>query len=96
MLRLAKSAELTSTFNQLTLIWNPFPVNLRRDILEPRPSTTIGHFLNQADFKTGIWMELAMRQPQQQQQRWQQESTPGNPVPDRHTNQQRNAPLQQA
>ena len=80
MLHLAKSAEFHSTYNQLTLLWNQFAVNLRRDLPEPQPSTTIGQFLEQVDTKTPIWMELAYRQSPQQRP-WQsrpalQDSTP--------------------
>ena len=65
MLHLAKSAGIDSRYTRLTLIWNRFAVNLRRDIPEPRPSTTISQFLNQVDSKTSIWMELSQRQPYQ-------------------------------
>ena len=40
MLHLVKSAD--SRYNQLTLLWNQFAVNLRRDLPEPQPNTTTG------------------------------------------------------
>ncbi|KAM0801511.1 hypothetical protein BDR22DRAFT_888412 [Usnea florida] len=68
MLHLAKSAEMHSTHNQLTLIWNQFAVNLRRDLPEPTPSTTVGQFMDQVDSKTAIWLEMAQKQQRQRSQ----------------------------
>ena len=87
MLHLAKSAEFHSTYNQLTLLWNQFAVNLRRDLPEPQPHTTVGQFLEQVDCKTPIWMELAQRQSQRP---WQ-----SRPLQDSTPNGQRNLPPQQ-
>lgn len=97
MLHLAKSADFNSTYNQLTLLWNQFAVILRRDIPEPRPTTSLRQFLEQVDSKTPIWLELAQRQSQQhQQRRWRTEPTPQGPTQDRQANGQRNgAPQQQ-
>lgn len=96
MLHLAKSAEMTSVYNQLCLIWNQFDVNLRRDIPEPRPSTTIGQFFNQVDSKTSIWLELSQRQSQRQQQRqWHREPTLQGSTLDRQASGQRNGAPQQ-
>ena len=64
MLHLIKSVEFHFTYNQLTLLWNQFVVNLRRDIPEPRFITTLRQFLEQINNKTPIWMELAQRQQQ--------------------------------
>ena len=66
MLYLAKSAELTSTYNQLVMIWNRLHVSLRRDIPEPTKNTSLGQFLDQFDSKTAIWYELANRPALQQ------------------------------
>ena len=94
MLHLAKSAEFHSTFNQLTLLWNQFAVNLRRDIPEPRPSTSLHQFMEQVDSKTSIWLELAQRQSSPQQQ-WQNKPALQNSASSHHTNGQRNYPPQQ-
>lgn len=94
MLHLAKSANFNSTYNQLTLLWNQFAVNLRRDLPEPQQSTTIGQFLDQVDSKTSIWLELAQRQSQQQR-RWRTEPTPQSSALDRQTNGQKNSAPQQ-
>lgn len=83
MLHLAKSAEMTSVYNQLYLIWNQFDVNLRRDIPESRSSTTIGQFLNQVDSKTSIWLEMSQRQ---QQRQWQNGPPLQNPTQSRNAN----------
>ena len=94
MLHLAKSAEFHSTYNQLTLLWNQFAVNLRRDIPEPRSTTTISQFLEQVNSKTPIWMELAQRQSQQRP--WQGRPAPHDPAPVRYAKDQKGAPpLQQ-
>lgn len=94
MLHLAKSANFDSTYNQLTLLWNQFAVNLRRDLPEPQQSTTIGQFLEQVDSKTPIWLELAQRQSQQQR-RWRTEPTPQGFTQDRQANGPRNGAPQQ-
>ena len=54
MLHLIKSIEFHIIYNQLTLFWNQFAVNLRRDLPEPQLYTTIDQFLEQMDSKTPI------------------------------------------
>ena len=54
ILHLAKAAEMDTPYHQVTIAWNSLAVSLRRDIPEPRPSTTIGQFLNQVDSKKSI------------------------------------------
>lgn len=92
MLHLAKAAHMDSTYNRLTTVWNQFAVNLRRDIPEPQPSTTIGQFIDQVDSKTAIWMEYAQRQ---QQRPWQNGSIPRDSAPSNQPNGQKHAPSQQ-
>ena len=59
IMRHAKAAELTSSFNQLTVAWNNLGLEFRRDIPEPTPATTLGQFLDQVDSKANIWFEMA-------------------------------------
>ena len=95
MLHLAKAANFDSIYNQLTLLWNQFAVGLRRDLSEPRSTTTLRQFLEQVDSKTPIWLELAQRQ-QQQQRPWRTEPAPQVPTQERYANGQRgSAPPQQ-
>lgn len=93
MLHHAKSAEFHSVYNQLTLLWNQFAVNLRRNLPEPRPATTLRQFLEQVDSKTPIWMKLTQRQSQQRS--WQQGSTPQSSTQAHHVNGPRSNPQQQ-
>ena len=76
MLHYAKAAKLNSIYNQLTLIWNRFHYTLRRDLSEPKVSTTMQRFLEDIDAKTSIWYEMADRQADRQAsyQRQQQSS----------------------
>ena len=59
VIRHARAAELTSTFNQLTVAWNNLGLEFRRDIPEPTSSTTLAQFLDQVDVKSNIWFEMA-------------------------------------
>ena len=81
MLHLAEAAELGSTHNQTTLIWNQLAVNPCRDIPEPRAITTLSRFIDQVDSKTATWTELAMHH------------FPSS-TPERHTLSKRKAPQQ--
>lgn len=59
MLHYAKAAEMESTYNQLTLVWNRLHYTLRLHIPEPK-------FLEQVDEKTSIWHDMVQNQRQQQ------------------------------
>lgn len=59
MLHLAKAADIISTHNQLTLIWNRFHVQLRRDLLESTSHTELKGFLEWIDSRISIWQEMA-------------------------------------
>ena len=86
MLHLAKSAEMHSTHNQLTIIWNQFAVNLRIHIPEPQASTTIGQFMDQVDSKTAMWLEMVQKS---QQRQWHGQQAPQAPTPNRNGNDQK-------
>ena len=58
MLLLAKSIY-ESTYSQLTLIWTLFDAELRLNIPEPRPDTTVDEFINHIDSKYAAWMDIA-------------------------------------
>ena len=73
MLYWAKSSQLESSYNQLSMIWNKLDVPLRRDIPEPTPMTTLSQFYTYIDSKTSIWQEMAERQ---QRFQGQQQSGP--------------------
>ena len=92
MLHVAKSAEMHSTYNQLTLIWNQFAVNLRIHIPEPTTSTTIGQFMEQVDSKTAMWFEMAQKS---QQRQWHSQPAPQTPAPNRNGNDQKGGSAQQ-
>ena len=95
MLHYAKAANLLSTHNQLTIIWNRLSVQLRQHIPEPSPSTTLSQFLKQIDSKTSIWMELANRpQHNQYQQRPQQNQYQPRPQQDPNQRPPHYPPLQ--
>ena len=94
MLHVAKSAEIHSTHNQLTMIWNQFAVNLRIHIPEPQASTTIGQFMEQVDSKTAMWLEMAQKSHQQQRQ-WYGQQAPQAPAPNRNGNDQKGGSAQQ-
>lgn len=59
--RHAKSAEMESVFNQITMAWNNLDWEFRRDIPEPSPDTPIWKFLSDLDSKASIWFEMAKR-----------------------------------
>ena len=68
ILRHAKAAEFTSTYNQLAVAWNNLALEFRRDIPEPTASTTLKQFLEQLDAKSSIWFELSRQNRFQQSQ----------------------------
>ncbi len=51
LLRHAKAAEFTSTYNQLCVAWNSFAFKFRRDIPQPTSSTTLAAFFKSIDSK---------------------------------------------
>ena len=58
MLHYARAAEIDSPFNQLTIIWNRFDANLRRDIPMPKPHTRLADFLEQIDAMYPTWVDI--------------------------------------
>lgn len=76
MLHCAKAANFDSTHNQLTMIWNRLNVNIRRDIPEPLPHTSLAQFFKHIDSKTSIWREMADRPPPQQYMQQRQYHSP--------------------
>ena len=58
MLHYARAAEIDSTFNQLTIIWNRFDANLRRDIPMPKPHTRLTEFLDHIDIMYPTWVDI--------------------------------------
>ena len=61
ILRAAKSAMMTSVYNQLFLIYNGLDVEFQQHLTPPTPETTIDSFLGQLDMKREIWWALANR-----------------------------------
>jgi hypothetical protein len=66
--RYAQAAEITSAFNQITQAWSKLSPQLRRDIPEPTPDTTITEFLGVLEAKEAIWKDIAA-QPRYNQRR---------------------------
>ena len=62
MLRLSKAADIDSTHNQLTMVWNRLNVTLRQHIPEPTQYTSLSGFLEKVDSMTSIWQEMSERQ----------------------------------
>ena len=62
MLRHVKVAEMTSMYNQLTIVWNNIDVKFRRDIFESTVVISLFSFLNQLNSKISIWFELTRNQ----------------------------------
>ena len=58
MLHFAKAAEMDSTYNQLTIIWNRLDANLRKDIPIPKPGVRLANFLDQIDAMYPIWVDI--------------------------------------
>ena len=93
MLYLIKSIEFYITYNQLTLFWNQFVVNLRRNLSKSQSYIIIDQFLEQMNVKTPIWLEFVNRQSQQRQ--WQHGIVFQDPVSGRYTNGQKDVSSQQ-
>ena len=58
MLHFAKAAEMDSTYNQLTIVWNRLDANLRKDIPMPKPNTRLADFLDQIDAMYPTWVDI--------------------------------------
>ena len=61
ILRAAKSALMTSTYNQLFLIYNGLDFEFQRDLTMPSPETKLDRFLQEMDSKRDIWWALGNR-----------------------------------
>ena len=59
--RHVKAAEMSFIHNQLTMAWNNMDWEFRRDIPEPTSDINIRKFLEQLDFKSSIWFDMARR-----------------------------------
>lgn len=66
--RYSQAAEITSTFNQVTQAWSKLSPQLRRDVPEPTPATTVTEFLGILEAKEIIWKDIAA-QPRYSQRR---------------------------
>ena len=77
-LHLARSAELDSVFNQLTIIYGRMGPYFQEQLDPPSPSTRLSDFLRQVDMKTPAWRSRA-----QMPQRLQPHSQPHPPPPAR-------------
>ena len=60
ILRHARFAEFTSSFNQMTLIWNKLNIEFRVHIFEFKSITDFNIFLDQLDEKIDIWHDLTV------------------------------------
>ena len=58
MLHYAKAAEMDSTYNQLSIIWNRLDAALRKDIPMPKPHTRLIDFLDQVDAMYPTWFDI--------------------------------------
>ena len=80
-LHLARSAELDSVFNQLTIIYGRMGPYFQEQLDPPSPTTKLSDFLRQVDTKTPAWRSRA-----QMPQRFQPHTVqPHNPPPARDT-----------
>lgn len=58
MLRHVKTAEMNSTHNQLSIVWNNLCLKFKRDILKFTSSIFLNNFLQQLNFKINIWRQM--------------------------------------
>ena len=61
-LSLARSADLGSIYNQLTMIWNQMDPYFQEQLAQPSPTSTLSDFLKEVDAKTTAWQNRADRQ----------------------------------
>ncbi len=61
IIRWAKSAEMSSAFNQLNIVYNGIDPELRRDMRKPTKDTTIDDYLQLLNDCKDIWWSLAGR-----------------------------------
>ena len=59
LMRHARAAHYEDPFNLLTMAWSRFDPALRRDIAEPKETTTMSQFLEEIDAKAGVWRDIA-------------------------------------
>ena len=65
-LSLARSADLGSTYNQLTMIWNQMAPYFQEQLAQPSPTTKLSDFLADVDAKTTAWQNRANELHRQQ------------------------------
>ena len=75
-LSLARSADLGSTYNQLTMIWNQMAPYFQEQLAQPSPTTLLSDFLNDVDAKTTVWQNRANELQRQQSRASHQQDRP--------------------
>ena len=78
-LSLARSADLGSTYNQLTMIWNQMQPYFQEQLAQPLPSTKLSDFLVDVDAKTAAWQNRANEINRQHARASHQQDRPQNP-----------------
>ena len=96
-LHLARSAELDSVFNQLTIIYGRMAPYFQEQLDPPLPTTKLSDFLHRVDMKTPAWRSRAAANQERRQARGFQPQGPQqrNPPPP-STSQSQNAGQSQA
>ena len=85
-LHLARSAELDSVFNQLTIIYSRMGPYFQEQLDPPSPTTKLSDFLHKVDMKTTAWRSRAAANQQRQSRGFQPQG------PQQQNPQQRNPP----
>ena len=83
-LSLARSADLGSIYNQLTMIWNQMAPYFQEQLAQPSPTTKLSDFLADVDAKTTAWQNRAYELHRQQIRGAQPQDRPQNPYRDAH------------
>ena len=78
-LSLARSADLGSTYNQLTMIWNQMGPYFQEQLAQPSPTTLLSDFLKEVDAKTTVWQNRANELHRQQTRASQGQDRPRDP-----------------
>ena len=78
-LSLARSADLGSTYNQLTMIWNQMAPYFQEQLAQPSPTTLLNDFLKDVDAKTIVWQNRANERQQQHARASQGQDRPRDP-----------------
>ena len=95
ILRMAKAACINRTYNQLTLCYGQFDIELRRDLTAPSQTITPAAFLEMLDGKRKIWFELAQRQNQSRESQRYNQRQPLGRLPNYNQGYGRRPPYQQ-